>query len=85
MLVAVSTVENVQKRQCSLCCVDFSEPGLRSFQMCVYFQRLTPSSLLANLRVFIAKRDIYVKVVKELDSTALSVRLHYLFININKH
>ena len=33
------------------------------------------TSLLANLRVFIVKKDIYVKVVKELDSTALSVRL----------
>ena len=43
MLVAVSTVENVQKRQYSLRCVDFSKPGLRSFQMCVYFQRLMPS------------------------------------------
>ena len=43
MLVAVSTVENVQKRQYSLCCVDFLKPGFRTFQMCVYFQRLMPS------------------------------------------
>ena len=43
MLVAVSTVENVQERQYSLCYVDLSKPALRSFQMCVYFQRLMPS------------------------------------------